>query len=90
MRGDINGRTKRERARILRELGNEKKKAYIEKNIGRELTVLTESFSDNMLSGKSENYLTIYLPGDKSEINRFMTVRIERQFRDGVYGERVV
>lgn len=87
---NIDGKTKRERARILRELGYTKKEAYIEKNIGKELTVLTESFSNSMLSGKSENYLTVYFPGDKNEINSFKLVKIKKQFREGVYGERTV
>ena len=90
MNGDVDGRTKRERARILREIGLNKKRAYIEKNIGRELTVLTESFSNNMLLGKSENYLNVYLTGDEGELNRFIKVKIEKQFWDGVYGERIV
>ncbi len=90
MKGDVDGKTKRERARILRELGYEKKKAYIEKNIGKELIVLTESFSNKMLSGKSENYLKVCFPGEENEINRFIPVKIKKQFRDGVYGERSI
>ena len=43
-----------------------------------------------MLSGKSENYLNVYLTGDEGELNRFIKVKIEKKLWDGVYGERIV
>ncbi len=88
MEREVPGDIKKERARIARELGRRKKEEYINRWYGKEVTVLIEECGDGIVSGKSENYLKVYLPGSPDDINRFVGVIVDRAFRDGVYGCR--
>ncbi len=81
---------KRERARIARELGMQKKADYILRSIGRTGTVLVEGCDDGLAWGKSDKYLDTYLPGGPDDANRLVTVTLERPFRNGVYGYRSI
>ena len=88
MEGQVSGDLKKERARILRELGRIKKEEYIKRQIGKEVSVLVEECSDGLVWGKSPNYLEVYLAGRQDDVNSFVPVILGRPFRDGVYGSR--
>jgi threonylcarbamoyladenosine tRNA methylthiotransferase MtaB len=84
----VPGGTKKERARLLREIGTHKKAEYIGRYIGKEVSVLVEESTDGIVRGKSENYIEVYLDGGPDDINRFVRVTLDRPFRDGAYGKR--
>jgi threonylcarbamoyladenosine tRNA methylthiotransferase MtaB len=84
----VPGGIKKERARLLRELGGRKKGEYINRYIGRRVNVLVEESTDGIVRGKSENYIEVYLDGGPGDINRLVPVVIDRPFRDGAYGKR--
>jgi tRNA A37 methylthiotransferase MiaB len=88
MRGQVRGDIKRERARRLRELDAQMRSDYLELNFGRELQVLGERYEDGLLTGKSENYLTVFYPGRQDDINNFYDIEIKGSFENGLYGER--
>jgi len=87
--GKIDGTTKKKRAAFIREIGAKKKTDFILRNIGREIDVLPETETNNLLSGKAGNYLTVYFQGEKSDLNRFVTVKMTNICQDGVYGKKV-
>lgn len=88
MKGQVRGDLKRARAKRLRELDAEMRSDYLELNFGRELRVLGEIYEDGLLTGKSENYLTVSYPGVHDEINSFLEVKIKGSVENGLYGER--
>lgn len=54
---------KKERAYLLRELGQKKKEAYMKRFIGRTLSVLVEEVENGIIKGRADNYLSILVPG---------------------------
>ena len=60
----INERTKKERASILRKIGQEKRRSFCSRFIGKTLSVLIESKPDEITShfkGFSDNYMTVFI-----------------------------
>lgn len=84
--GQVPADIKRERARIARELGIEKKADYVARCMGKTVNVLVEGHNDGLAWGKSESYLDIYFPGGRGDVNRFVSVTLQRSFRNGAYG----
>jgi threonylcarbamoyladenosine tRNA methylthiotransferase MtaB len=71
----------RERCRVMRSLGNEKKKRYYEKFVGKQLSVLVEQNrepSTGMLKGMSSNYIPVLIDGADKLKNSIQTVTITR------------
>jgi threonylcarbamoyladenosine tRNA methylthiotransferase MtaB len=89
MKGQVTGNIKKERARIIREIGDEKNRAYRKSRVGKTLRLLTERRNGAHLVGKSENYLTVYIDEDSSEVNRIVPVTVVDLKDDGVYGRKI-
>ncbi len=66
-----------ERSRILHELSNEKREAFLKKNIGSTRTVLFESEEINgKIYGLTENYIRVIADFDKNLVNTVRKVKI--------------
>jgi threonylcarbamoyladenosine tRNA methylthiotransferase MtaB len=68
----------KKRCRQLRQLGEEKKRLFYHANIGRKLEVLVENTLDEGVSGISENYIPVFVPGVWPPENTLIQVRIEK------------
>jgi len=71
---------------MLRTLSQRKRRAYYERQVGREVQVLFETEKDGMVSGFSENYVRVavlHVPGIE---NTILPVRIDRLDRGVVHG----
>ena len=71
----------KERCKIMRDLGNTKKKEFYKKNIGKKVEVLIEAKRDKttgFLKGMSSNYLLIFLSGNDDLKNKIVTAEIEK------------
>lgn len=83
MEGRVKEPLKKERARILRELGLKKKEEYGRRFLGRNVPVLIESkrhAGTGLLQGFSDTYIPVLVvDGTSSMINRIVTVTIESQ-----------
>jgi threonylcarbamoyladenosine tRNA methylthiotransferase MtaB len=90
MPGQVPGSVIRERAAALRRLSEQKKRAYHERFVGRELKVLVqERKAGGMVKGLSRNYIPVMLAGDDNLINSEIYVRITGTGKDLVKGEYV-
>ncbi|MGH8011805.1 MAG: tRNA (N(6)-L-threonylcarbamoyladenosine(37)-C(2))-methylthiotransferase MtaB [Candidatus Binataceae bacterium] len=70
------------RARVLRELGDAKKRAFAARFVGHKLRVLVEERAvDGRLSGYSRNYIRMHFDGSDQLINR--EVEVEASFVQG-------
>lgn len=67
----------KKRCRQLRQLGEEKKRHFYKANIGRKLEVLVENTLDIGVSGLSENYIPVTVPGARPPENTLIKVCID-------------
>jgi len=84
--GQVKAAVKKERAKILRDMGMEKKKAFSASWTGRTVKVLFEKKENGNMSGFSPEYVRVYAPLDQNRINTITPVQITEVFLDGVYG----
>ncbi|MBP5272128.1 MAG: MiaB/RimO family radical SAM methylthiotransferase, partial [Clostridia bacterium] len=68
---------KKERARRMIALGEELRTAFLERQVGRDLEVLCETFEDGMVTGHTANYTPVRFPSDRDRQNELVTVRID-------------
>ncbi|MBN1882919.1 MAG: tRNA (N(6)-L-threonylcarbamoyladenosine(37)-C(2))-methylthiotransferase MtaB [Deltaproteobacteria bacterium] len=90
MSEQVPGRIKKERAKIIRDIGEEKNRLYRQGRVGHTLEVLTERKDGIHLTGKSENYLTVYMDEHADEVNCIVPVTVVDLTEDGVYGRKTV
>lgn len=91
MGGRLDPSVIKERAKVLRRISDEKKRAYCRGFIGEELLVLVqEGGSEGAVKGLSRNYLTVSFPGEGALINSEQRVRITELERDALRGELVI
>ena len=75
-KNQIDNKVKKARRIILQKLSEYKYKNFINKNINNVREVLFENFENGFLSGLSDNYLKVYVPGNKKYINTIQKVKI--------------
>jgi threonylcarbamoyladenosine tRNA methylthiotransferase MtaB len=76
----VGGQVKKERSRIMRELGASKKRDFCLRFLGRQATVLVEDKVDGATGwyrGLSRNYLPVVVGNDGNFVNREIKVKIE-------------
>jgi len=84
MQGHLNPAVVKARAEELRLIGEEKKRAFAARFIGRQLLLLIQgNGKDGMLTGLSRNYLSVTVAGDPAHKGAELTVRITAVHPDG-------
>ena len=81
--------TKQDRRKMLVSLSNEKKKTFIESNLGSRANILFESCEDRYVSGLTENYIKVHVPKDEKLINEIHSVKLINYSSDMVLGSVV-
>ncbi len=91
-RDDVAASVKKERVSRLLRLDGEKRKGYLQAQVGKELEVLVESADRDRgeVSGTSGNYVEVRFPGEGREIGELARVRAESVRGKGLYGNREV
>ena len=91
MPDQVNGAVVRERAQALRRLSDRKKRAFYQRFLGRELSVLVqEKEPDGVLKGLSRNYIPVTFAGDDTLLNSEAPIRVTEIARESVGGEQIV
>jgi len=67
---------KDERCRRMIAVGNDIRRAFLERQIGRTVTVLCETYEDGIVSGYTENYTPVRFPAPRSLHNEMVRVNI--------------
>lgn len=83
---DLPFTVKKERLNKLLELKAKLKKNFAEKTSGKILTVLTEEYKDGYTVGYSENYLRLYIKGEKNS-GEMIKVKVISPYKDGALAE---
>ena len=81
--------TKQDRRKMLVSLSNEKKKTFIESNLGSRANILFESCEDEYVSGLTENYIKVHVPKDERLINEIHSVELINYSSNMVLGSVV-
>jgi len=88
-REQVDQKVIKERAAKLRNLGQDKRKAFYSSCLGESFTVLIEGWQskkEKIMKGLSDNYLPVSVPSPKLVKNRFVRVRIKGLGDNGVIG----
>ena len=62
--------------------GQTQKERYLQKFMGKTLTVAPENCIDGYTEGYAENYIRVYIEGETEK--SLTQVRVERPFKEGV------
>ena len=73
----------KERATKLGELDKQLQKEYIENQIGKVFTIITETFNEGTYIGHTENFIKCYVSAKQLELNQTYKVKIEKFYKDG-------
>lgn len=84
--GQIPEAEKKRRVHVMQELAEKKTVQFQEGFIGRTQTVLFETYNGSILDGLTDNYIRVYAPGNSNLTGTLQPVRLERHYRDGLWG----
>ena len=84
----IDGRIKKERARILSCVNKKLNLNYINSCKNHNYTVIIEEKVDGYFVGHTENYIKCYIP-EECELNEFINIRIIKPYLDGALVKKV-
>ena len=79
--------TKKLRAGLALEISRDKSKIFAERLIGRTVEIISETSTDGVVDGLTKNYVRVYVPDENIPLGEVVTVRVEKIFRDGVFGK---
>ncbi len=74
------------RRKLLQVLSKEKFNNYINKNLNLTKTVLFENHNNGIIDGLTDNYIRVYVPGEKKLVNKLKNVKLLKNDIN-VYGE---
>ena len=77
MEGQISENIKKERAKKLKAIAEEKYRKFLDKNIGQELSVLIEKVYKDRACGLSENYIEVEIPLSKEIVSKNSVVKVK-------------
>ncbi len=89
MKGHLDPQVKKHRVKELIRCGEISQKKFFEKCIGSERVVLVEEYIEELsiYAGYTDNYVRTYICADNDILGTFVTVRLEKEFRDGMLGK---
>jgi threonylcarbamoyladenosine tRNA methylthiotransferase MtaB len=80
---------KKRRASQLQALAEKKAADFNAKFLGRDLEVLIEAAEQGVIDGLTGNYIRVYAAGNEALLGHIRTIRLQKLFRDGLWGEIV-
>jgi threonylcarbamoyladenosine tRNA methylthiotransferase MtaB len=83
---DLDKSVKKERLKKMLDKKQNCRDKFHVAQIGKTLSVLTETAEDGYVVGYSENYVRVYLDGAKTEREKFYSVTVTGLLKDGVTG----
>ena len=66
----------KERCRRMIEVGDELRMSFLERQVGRDVEVLCETFEDGHVTGYTMNYTPVRFPSDRDLHGELVTVHI--------------
>ena len=88
LKSKVNSNQKSYRRKLLQKLSKEKFYNYINNNLNQTKKVLFENYNDGIVDGLTDNYIRVYVHGDRKLINQIKDVKIIKN-ETSVYGELI-
>lgn len=85
----VSQQTIAERSKILHRLSIRKKRQFYENNTGKIRQVLFETYEEGILSGHSENYISVSIKGNEDKVNQIIPVKLVRLEDGEMIGKRL-
>ena len=85
----VSQQTIAERSKILHRLSMKKKRQFYENNTGKIKQVLFETYEEGILSGHSENYISVSIKGNEDKVNQIIPVKLVRLEDEEMIGKRL-
>ena len=85
----ISSQTKKIRANSALEISKIKEKAFSTRLIGKTAEIIAETSENGIVDGLTRNYVRVYISDKKIPLGEVVKVKIEKIFKDGVWGECV-
>ena len=85
----VSQQTIAERSKILHRLSMKKKRQFYENNTGKIRQVLFETYEEGILSGHSENYISVSIKGNEDKVNQIIPVKLIRLEDEEMIGKRL-
>lgn len=80
---------KKRRASQLQALAEQKAADFNAGFLGRDMEVLIEAVEQGIVDGLTGNYIRVYAAGNEAQLGQIKTIRLQKLFRDGLWGEIV-
>ena len=85
----VSQQTIAERSKILHRLSMKKKRQFYENNTGKIRQVLFETYEEGILSGHSENYISVSIKGNEDKVNQIIPVKLVHLEDEEMIGKRL-
>ncbi len=80
-------KTKKQRSRQMLDLAQDSAQNFQKQFLGRTMEVLFEQKNGGVWSGLTGNYIKVYIRGGDDLTNKLMPVKIQKIYKDGVWGK---
>jgi threonylcarbamoyladenosine tRNA methylthiotransferase MtaB len=80
---------KKRRAEVLGKLAEQKAAAFENRFLGQTMEVLVETTERGVTDGLTGNYIRVYAKADGSQAGQIQNYRLEKLYRDGVWGAKI-
>jgi threonylcarbamoyladenosine tRNA methylthiotransferase MtaB len=87
MPAQVAEQVKKERSQRMLSLAKESAQGFQKKFFGKTLEVLWEQQANGVWSGLTGNYIKVYTKNIDGLTNRLLPVKLNKIYRDGVWGE---
>jgi len=87
MLNQISDKVKKKHSQQMLALAKESARNFHQKFLGKTMKVLWEQQEKGVWSGYTGNYIRVYTRSEKDLANKFLSVKLEKNWREGVWGE---
>ena len=89
MQNQIPPQIKKARAAQALEVSRIKAQNFSRRLIGQTVEIIAETSTAGVVDGLTKNYVRVYVPDEKIFLGEVIKVRVEKIFRDGVFGKQI-
>ncbi len=83
----ITSQVKKFRAGRALEISRAKSQKFSEQLLGKTVEIIAETSTNGIVDGLTKNYVRVYTPDKNIELGEVIKVKVEKIFKDGVWGE---
>ena len=83
----IPSQVKKFRAGRALEISRAKSQKFSERLLGKTVEIITETSTNGIVDGLTKNYVRVYTPDKNIALGEVIKVKVEKIFKDGVFGE---